>query len=184
MRCVLFLLRWRGRFFTLGWFRESHIYTRRGFELVSLCGGQEREVEEWRRVVREDLAAEYADPDGGGNGSGDQRKRWLLGRRRGKKEAQRRGGSEEARREGVEESGRGGGGGGGGGTTGGKRGGLASGWVEDLGGYLSVPEVEISSAEEFMGAFVNKSRPAVIKVTRDHPRAYLFFACVCASIFV
>lgn len=66
-----------------------------------------------------------------------------------------------------------GGGGGGGGADGDRRhgggeGGAASSassaWVEESGGYLSLPEVEISGAEEFMEAFVNRSRPAVIKV--------------------
>lgn len=40
-------------------------------------------------------------------------------------------------------------------------------WVEDQGGYLEVPELTIGSAEELMGEFVNRSRPAVIKVLYD-----------------
>ncbi|CAN0160535.1 unnamed protein product [Pylaiella littoralis] len=64
-----------------------------------------------------------------------------------------------------------GGGGGGGGVEEGKGGQKgrevaslgSSAWVEESGGYLSLPEVEISGAEEFMEAFVNRSRPAVIK---------------------
>lgn len=49
-------------------------------------------------------------------------------------------------------------------SAGGKRDGAPSSWVEEAGGYLSLPEVEISGPEEFMGAFVNRSKPAVIKV--------------------
>lgn len=37
-------------------------------------------------------------------------------------------------------------------------------WVEDLGGFLSIPEVDIVDENHFMEAFVNRSRPAVIKV--------------------
>lgn len=37
-------------------------------------------------------------------------------------------------------------------------------WVERQGGYLEVPEVAVGSAEELMGEFVNRSRPAVVKV--------------------
>lgn len=120
--------------------------------------GQEREVGEWRRVVREDLAADPAEQDSGGSSGSSGGRRSLLfprGRKR--------------KREGGGGGGGSGGGGDterGGGETGGKTGGLASAWVEDMGGYLSLPEVEISSAEEFMSVFVNKSRPAVIKVTR------------------
>ncbi|CAM9215920.1 unnamed protein product, partial [Sphacelaria rigidula] len=36
-------------------------------------------------------------------------------------------------------------------------------WVERQGGYLEVPEVAVGSAEELMGEFVNRSRPAVVK---------------------
>lgn len=132
------------------------------FRMYSGAFGQEREVGEWGRVVREDLAADRAKQNSGGS-SGGRKRRWILGGRGGRKEHQRPGGIEEGAPHGGdcgEESGRGVGG------TGGKRGSLASAWVEDLGGYLSLPEVEISSAEEFMGEFVNKSRPAVIKVTR------------------
>lgn len=127
---------------------------------------------EWRRVVREDLSADPAKQSGGASsgGSGDGRRRlWFLGGRKGKNDDQGgpgRGGRGALQGDGGgEESGRRGGG------AGAKRGRLASAWVEDLGGYLSLPEVNISSAEDFMGEFVNKSRPAVIKVTR--PARYL-----------
>ena len=66
------------------------------------------------------------------------------------------------------------------------RGKLASAWVEEMGGYLSVPEVEISGTEEFMEAFVNKSRPAVIKVTRgtrvSWGRGYIHTRVLSASL--
>jgi len=94
-------------------------------------------VAEWRRVIREDLAA----PSGQGGGG--------RGREKGQQDDTNTGG---------------------GGRNGRwkwrARGELASAWVEEQGGYLSLPEVEISSAEEFMGEFVNKSTPAVIKVLR------------------
>lgn len=129
--------------------------------------GQEQEVAEWRRVVKEELATPTPTPhppppfdEGGienrgigGNGEG-----------------------------GVGVGGREGGGGGGGWRTwgkgkregGGGREGKGSGeggrnvathrWVKEIGGFLSLPEVEVSDGKEFMEAFVNRSRPAVIKV--------------------
>lgn len=88
-------------------------------------------MQEWRRVVREDLTdhrenapATTADKRNG----------------RGRKKQER------------------GGGGGGGGKE------AATAWVEAAGGYLSLPQVQVSNAAEFRGDFVNKSRPAVIKV--------------------
>lgn len=37
-------------------------------------------------------------------------------------------------------------------------------WVEDAGGYRSVAEVDILDGQHLMKAFVNQSRPVVIKV--------------------
>ncbi len=103
---------------------------------------------EWRRVVREDLAA--PSEQGGGGGGGKERGQ-QHGRRNQQDDTTTGGG-----RRGRPGRGR-------------ARGELASAWVEEQGGYLSLPEVDISGAEEFMGEFVNKSRPAVIKVTsRTH----------------
>lgn len=39
--------------------------------------------------------------------------------------------------------------------------------MESQGGYLEVPEVVIDGSEQFVGEFVNRSRPAVIKVIDD-----------------
>eukprot|EP00903_Cladosiphon_okamuranus_P016604 g15317.t1 len=125
-------------------------------EALQWCEMEKREVEEWRRVVREDLAA-----DGDKQNRGGRRKPWFLGGTGGKRERQRpegkAGGVPHGESNGAETEQ------GGNGGKGEKRGDFASAWVEDLGGYLSLPEVEISSAEEFMSEFVNKSRPAVIK---------------------
>lgn len=122
-------------------------------------------MSEWRRVVREDLAADLKEQGGGGGGSssissdGSRRKTWFWQGRKGKLDDRRPGGGETQLREGGKGETRRGPGG-----KGGKRGEPASAWVEELGGYLSLPEVEISTAEEFVGEFVNRSRPAVIKV--------------------
>ncbi|CAM9573509.1 unnamed protein product [Scytosiphon promiscuus] len=98
-------------------------------EALEWCEMEEREVQDWRRVVREDLD--------GGRGSTTA----ITEETRDGKADQRRGGE------------------GGGGIT--KE--TATAWVGAAGGYLSLPEVRVSSTEEFMGEFVNKSRPAVIK---------------------
>ena len=98
-------------------------------------------MEEWNRVVRQDLTATTRQggdyPDEHRDGEGEE------GIGTGRDQAGR--GNER--------------------TRAGGKGGASSAWVEEAGGYLSVPEVDISGPEEFMEVFVNKSKPAVIKVT-------------------
>lgn len=50
-------------------------------------------------------------------------------------------------------------------------------WVEEVGGFLSLPEVEVFDGDEFAAAFVNRSRPAVIKVTPVFVRGDLVRCC-------
>lgn len=99
---------------------------------------QEREVEEWSRALREDP---------------EEAKKRLPGERtdREGEGGIGNGGDETVRRNDPASAGRTGEG-------------APSAWVEEAGGYLSIPEVEISGPEEFMEEFVNKSKPAVIKV--------------------
>ncbi|CAB1109810.1 unnamed protein product [Ectocarpus sp. CCAP 1310/34] len=106
-------------------------------EALKWCEMEEREVEEWANALRKDQ---------------QKTKEGLPGERR---DRQGEGGigtaSDKAGRR-DEPAG-----------AGVKREGAPSAWVEEAGGYLSLPEVEISGPEEFMEAFVNKSKPAVIK---------------------
>ncbi|CAM9293620.1 unnamed protein product [Ectocarpus sp. 6 AP-2014] len=110
-------------------------------EALKWCEMEEREVQEWSRALREDPQ--------------ETRER-LPGERRDRQGEGGigTGGDRTGRRN--EPAG-----------EGGKREGAASAWVEEAGGYLSLPEVEISGPGEFMEAFVNKSKPAVIKNFQD-----------------
>ncbi|CAM9512172.1 unnamed protein product [Ectocarpus sp. 12 AP-2014] len=110
-------------------------------EALKWCEMEEREMQEWSRALREDPQ--------------ETRER-LPGERRDRQgeEGIGTGGDKPGRRN--EPAG-----------AGGKREGAASAWVEEAGGYLSLPEVEISGPEDFMEAFVNKSKPAVIKNFQD-----------------
>lgn len=103
---------------------------------------QEREVDQWRRIVNEEE---------------------LTSRAKRNKQENEEKEKEESGSSGREENN----GEGGRGGRGGGRGDVATTphWVENAGGFLSLPEVEVLDGQEFMEAFVNRSRPAVIKVT-------------------